>query len=285
MAGIRLEFAQFGDFDSFSIVKSQSQMNENDLPTPIVTNLKTMFYVDTNVVEGETYFYRIISYRDGESVVSNEIESTASSAFTYASILHFDGPNQSTIFYDHATTEKWSVVNAVISTLASKKGTSSAYFNGPANSYIYQYTQMQFPNDFSITAYISIAEFLTGYSWIWRYGTASIRYGNDGFGHKLQVAINDTALNTVYSCALTKSNFIGTGFRKVEFRRVAGRCYLLVDDVIQNLNYGANPSTYPYTYFTDTSTVKNVDQPSFGVMSIGNNLKGYIDEFYIKRLG
>lgn len=284
MAGIRLEFAQSGDFDSFSIVKSQSQMNENDLPTPIVTNLKTMFYVDTNVVEGETYFYRIISYRDGESVVSNEIESTASSAFTYASILHFEGVNQSTIFYDHALTDNWKTLNAVISTATSKHGNSCAYFNGASNCYLYQYTEMQFSGDFSVTVFVSLAEFTSGYPFIWKYGTSSIRFGNDGFGNKLQVAINDTALSTVYSCALTKSDFIGTGFRKVEFKRIAGQCSLLVDDVVQYLNYGANPSSYPFSYFTDTTTVKNVEQPSFDVMSIGVGFKGYIDEFSIKRL-
>ncbi|WOE40683.1 fibronectin type III domain-containing protein [Acinetobacter chinensis] len=284
MAGIRIEFSQFGDFDSFSIVKSQIKMNENDLPEPIVTNLKTMFYVDTDVTPNAAYFYRVIAIRGVEHAISNEIEAIASTGFTYASILHFDEVDQSTIFYDHAVGENWKTLNAIISTVTSKQGNSCAYFNGASDCYIYQYTEMQFSGDFSVTIFLSLTEFINDYSLVWVYGTASIRFGDGGFGNKLQVAIDATALSTVYSCALTKSDFIGTGFRKVEFRRIAGKCSLLVDDVVQNLNYGANPSSYPFSYFTDTTTIKNVDQPKFDVMKIGGRLKGYIDEFSIKKL-
>ncbi len=74
MAGIRLEWAQFGDFDSFDVLRSNSPMNVNSLPSPIATNLPTMYYVDTTVVDGASYYYRVVAWRDAVSKVSGEIE-------------------------------------------------------------------------------------------------------------------------------------------------------------------------------------------------------------------
>lgn len=75
--GIRLEFAQFGHFDYFEIVRSSTPMDVENLPTPIATNIKTMYFVDTNVVEGATYYYRVIVWRDGVNYCSDELEAMA----------------------------------------------------------------------------------------------------------------------------------------------------------------------------------------------------------------
>lgn len=72
MAGIRLEFAQFGDFDSFDILRSSSPMDIAALPSPLVTGLTTMYYVDTSVVVGSSYYYRAVVWRDAISQVSDE---------------------------------------------------------------------------------------------------------------------------------------------------------------------------------------------------------------------
>lgn len=80
MPGIRLEFAQFGDFDSFDVIRSTSSMSsipDVDLPSPIATGLTTMYYVDTTVVVGARYYYKIRVWRDGVSAVSNEIQTIA----------------------------------------------------------------------------------------------------------------------------------------------------------------------------------------------------------------
>ena len=95
MAGIRLEWAQFGDFDSFDVIRSDTPMDINALPSPIATNLPTMYHVDTTVVEGATYYYRVVAWRDGVSKVSGEIELKASSGDEHwnnvVALLHFDG--------------------------------------------------------------------------------------------------------------------------------------------------------------------------------------------------
>ena len=84
MAGIRLEWAQFGHFDSFDVIRSDTSMAsipDTNLPSPIATNLKTMYFVDTTVVQGAVYFYKIKAWRDSVSVVSDEINVIAGSGY------------------------------------------------------------------------------------------------------------------------------------------------------------------------------------------------------------
>lgn len=75
MGGVVLECAQFGDFDSFDVIRSLTSMaglTDAELPTPIATGLLTMYYVDTTVVEGGTYYYKFRVWRDGVALVSDE---------------------------------------------------------------------------------------------------------------------------------------------------------------------------------------------------------------------
>lgn len=140
MAGIRLEFAQFGDFDSFDILRSTSPMDIAALPSPIVAGLATMYYVDTAVVEGATYYYRARVWRGIESQVSNEINVLVSAATGDAywsnvtSLLHFDEAAAPSDIKD----EKgliWSLVNgAALSSLDSKFGSAKSMYTTSAAS-------------------------------------------------------------------------------------------------------------------------------------------------------
>lgn len=95
MAGIRLEWAQFGDFDSFDVIRSDAPMDINALPSPIATNLPTMYHVDTTVVGGATYYYRVVVWHDGASKLSGEIKVKASAGDEHwdkvVALLHFNG--------------------------------------------------------------------------------------------------------------------------------------------------------------------------------------------------
>ncbi len=76
MAGIRLEFAQFGNFDTFDIIRSTTSMAsvaDADLPSPIATGITKMYYVDTSIAAGINYYYKIRVNRSSDSFVSNEI--------------------------------------------------------------------------------------------------------------------------------------------------------------------------------------------------------------------
>lgn len=77
--GIRLKWAQYGDFDYFEVVRSNEAMDSLALPDPIVTGLTTMTYFDGGVVQNTAYFYRVVAVKGESRVVSEEIKAVASS--------------------------------------------------------------------------------------------------------------------------------------------------------------------------------------------------------------
>lgn len=86
MAGIQLEFAQFGHFDSFDIIRSSTSMvglQDHELPSPIATGLTTMYYADTEIVRGKTYHYKARVWRGSESFVSDEIAAFAGPSYRW----------------------------------------------------------------------------------------------------------------------------------------------------------------------------------------------------------
>lgn len=71
--GIKLEWAQFSDFDYFNVYRSVSHIDINNLPVPIATNLKTMYYYDNSIVENQDYYYRVASVKNNIKKLSAEI--------------------------------------------------------------------------------------------------------------------------------------------------------------------------------------------------------------------
>lgn len=165
MAGIRLEFAQFGHFDSFDVVRSITSMigvADVDLPTPIATGLKSMYYVDASVVHGQVYYYKVRVWRGSTSFVSDEIAISTDIDNYWAnvsSLLHFDGFDNSTIFTDEKGTIWTRNGSPIISTAQSKFGGSSGRFS--KNNYISTNTLAPFlfgaSDDFTIEAWIYVA--------------------------------------------------------------------------------------------------------------------------------
>lgn len=95
-----------------------------------------------------------------------------------------------------------------------------------------------------------------------------IRYGDLGFGSKLQVAVNETGVSAVYSCARTQSGDNGLwGLYSLE--RYKGDVRLYYNGTIQNLNNGVNPSTFPYSAITDKSEVSGITDITIGAI-LGN---------------
>ena len=78
MAGLRVEWSQSGHFDSFEVYRSSVSTSISELTTPLASNIKTMFYLDTTVVQGSKYYYRIKVIRGSESIFSAEYEAIAS---------------------------------------------------------------------------------------------------------------------------------------------------------------------------------------------------------------
>lgn len=97
MAGIRLEWAQFGDFDSFDVIRSDTSLAniaDDDLPSAIATNLKTMYYADTMVEMGNTYYYKVRVWRSNIALMSDEVSCLAVSGDQFYKnvilLMHFN---------------------------------------------------------------------------------------------------------------------------------------------------------------------------------------------------
>jgi hypothetical protein len=72
MAGVRLEFAQFGHFDYFNIYRNSVSTAIENLEQPIGT-LSTMYYEDLTTEPNNDYYYRIGVIRDSIEEFSEEI--------------------------------------------------------------------------------------------------------------------------------------------------------------------------------------------------------------------
>lgn len=162
-SGVRLEFAQFGHFTSFDVIRSLTSMaslQDHELPTPIATGLKTMYYVDTNVVKGLTYYYRVRVWRGSESFVSSELVVIADKDDHWSlvtSLLHFNGANNSNVFADEKSFNWTAIGNAKIVTDSQAFDGASGYFDG-VGDYIYgPQSLMQFgTGDFTVECFFNI---------------------------------------------------------------------------------------------------------------------------------
>jgi hypothetical protein len=196
-----------------------------------------------------------------------------------ALLLHMDGSNGSQVFTDSSVAPRTISVagTAQISTAQSVFGSSSAAVNGTSN---YLYTTLKDPvgsGDFTLELWASLTQATGGYQNLIDFGYASptLRFGDGGFGQKLQVAVLSHDGSLIYSCNITQTSFVGTGFHHIAFVRKAGRVYLFVDGVKQWLGTGVNPSTYP------SQSYSSPYDASSRSLSVGYGFVGYLDEVHI----
>lgn len=121
MAGIRLDWAQFGHFDSFSVYRSATPMLPESLPAPIATGVNRTSWWDSDVVPGTIYYYRVEVMQGANSKLSDELSISATSGVSdllfsdvvllidaqvdaYPSILFTDKSNSRSAVTTSATT-------------------------------------------------------------------------------------------------------------------------------------------------------------------------------------
>ena len=104
MAGVRLEFAQFGHFDYFNIYRNPVSTDKESLGQPIGTS-STMYYEDFSTEPNLDYFYRIGVIRDSIEEFSEEIQIYTGAGDKYWDkvkvLMHFNSSSGSTTsFYE-----------------------------------------------------------------------------------------------------------------------------------------------------------------------------------------
>lgn len=275
MSGVRLEWAQFGDFDSFDVIRSDSPMDISALPSPLVSGLPTMYHVDTAVTQGATYYYRVVAWRDGVSKISSEVMVKAQVGDEHwdkvVSLLHFDGN------LTDDTGRVWNSTGTTnFSDLDAKFGKSAVF----AGSYVQGINDAGFifnSDDFTVELFVKFSS-LPGsntYSFVGNYYFNDgwvLQYRNDdGLGGRVRFSFGDSnyvdrswspTLNTWYHLAVSRNS---------------GLLYIFID----GLQLGATAS------FAHNITVNGGNSVNIGALKYNSSVLQYfygsLDELRITK--
>jgi hypothetical protein len=180
---------------------------------------------------------------------------------TYAQ-FKFNGTNGSTVYQDsgpsNRTTTSSGAVAPTISTAQSKYGGSSLYFSTRTGNIGTPTTAVIGTGDYTMEGWLYLAETNSGvYTAIFGMGSSHFRFGDAGFGNRLQVGTNLDSLGACWNAPVTTSNFTGQ-WRHLAFSRQSGVCRVFIDGVQQSLGNGANPGSFPSSSFTSTQDLGTV---------------------------
>ena len=103
--------------------------------------------------------------------------------------------------------------------------------------------------------------------------TLGVRFGDGGFGNKLQFSLYLDSLGSIYSSAFVQTDFVNR-WRHVAMTRQSGTVRCFVDGQQLNLGTGVNPSTYPVNSFTDTRSLSTSSACVIGDSSFPGYLSG-----------
>lgn len=205
-------------------------------------------------------------------------------------LLHGEGVNNSTTFTD-SSLNNLSITRTgtpVISTTRFKYGSASIYCTG-TSQYLNipsDYSSVAFgTGDFTVELWSYLETAVTGYQFLFNIthtnGNLDIRYGDGGFGNKLQVGVNTNSTSTTYSTSATKTTHTDL-WKHIAFTRSGSTCRLFVDGTLQSINSGVNPSTYPLTSFTSSVNVTGVTASVIGGQSTHVS-DVYVDDFRVTK--
>ena len=257
MAGIRLEWAQFGDFDSFEVIRSDTSMAsvaDADLPSPIASNLKTMYFVDTTVTVGNTYYYKVRAWRDGVGVVSTEIKTVATAYENAVAVLLFDSD------FSDLTGKTWTVSNVSIDSDSAVFGGSGYLVSQDSSDFSYGTGDFEWNIELSLSSTGGnqyILDHGLGNSGTLSYHQNSLKYYNPstGVGSPLYTTSIPLDVNTTYN---------------VKVKRESGITSIYVDNVVKVT--ASDPCNY-------TATKMWLGRYGDG----GYNLNGKVSKLIIKK--
>lgn len=129
MAGVRLEFAQFGHFDYFNIYRNSASTAIENLGEPIGSS-STMYYEDLTVESNQDYYYRAGVVRNSIEEFSGEFHVTTTTAtHPILSLFEnsekgfwFDFSDMSSLYQDSAGTTPVTAYSQVFGKVLDKSG-------------------------------------------------------------------------------------------------------------------------------------------------------------------
>ena len=252
--------------------------------------------VQTGNIANQTILYNVTTSQDnvisGLNLSSNKWGVTVVEEWNSGSVVldnnynscsllcHFDSLNFDGRFIDNSKNNLviTSSGNVIPSPSNYKFGGASAYFNGNGSYLTISTISSNLTNDFTIECWIYIEATNISYPVVvGADGPFYIRFGDSGFGYKLQFSINDSGVSSVYSTAYTQTSLVNQWVH-LALTRTSSTVRFFINGVIQSLGTGANPSSYPVTSFVNSSTISSNN------WYIGNSVyNGYIDELRITK--
>jgi YD repeat-containing protein len=236
-----------------------------------------------NRVTSRVYYPTASSFSDSEA--------NSDPYFSSVSVLlRGEGANNSTTIVDSAAAPKtiaaWGA--AKISTAQKKSGGSSMTFGGDGDYLIVPASPGNNFNfgtgDFTVEAWFYLASAGSSYRSLfvmpWGSTNMSIRFGDDGFGGRLQFASEATAFAPLYSSEHTQASLVGA-WHHVAFTRSGGLARAFLDGNLLTLRNN-NFSGSPVTSWADASNITSVAQAYVSNAS-GQTWHGYIDDVRVTK--
>ena len=99
MAGVRLQWAQFGKVDSFNVYRSETPIDFEQLPEPIAVGVTQPEYWDITAVANSVYYYTIGAKKGLDIEISNEVVSifTSNNDFIFISFEGYTPPEKTNV--------------------------------------------------------------------------------------------------------------------------------------------------------------------------------------------
>lgn len=201
-------------------------------------------------------------------------------------LLHGEGANNSKTIIDSSPLNKTITVDTgtYISTTKKKFGNSSIY-SGASGTFgpVDLSTGFNFgTGDFTIEFYINngtTGSYQTLFNLIYGGKYMQIRYGDSGFGYRLQISMNAGSLGDIYAFEVTSSGMANT-WHHMAWVRKNGVHKFFIDGVQQSFRNG-NFSGPLVSSFTDTSNVGIPTTCEFGAGAYP--VYGYFDDCRITK--
>ncbi|CAM2990725.1 LamG-like jellyroll fold domain-containing protein [Acinetobacter celticus] len=227
-------------------------------------------YIDADVVIDKMYYVAVGSVKNGIEKLSGVFQVYTDDRVV--SILHFEGPNNSTVITDEKG-KVWTPVNAVLKTDYAAVGLSSLYLAG--NGYIYTPYNNEFELesvDFSLECYISPTNNTQGVIITNRdKGTVGWMLRRESNGAVGFYYIGTGAPSVVSPSGTTPANT----FTKIEVKRIGTTLQLLINDSLV--------ATSTTNQYIKVSTKRISVGAAIDADGIYSYFSGYIDELKIEK--